>query len=145
MFQKRPAAGLAGGGKEERERWNTIADVAREAAESDATGAGTEFIVSRGDPGVSSASTSTSGGAVLGGVERPVDLLASTPEKLLELVRGWGWHRKDVPIQLDDGSTREWILGKKSIALDQIEFVVVDEADILFSEFLSRTSFKSAD
>lgn len=73
------------------------------------------------------------------GVSRPVDVLIGTPNKLLEMARGRRWDRvegetdKQLAAVLS-GSRKE--TSSKSpepeIGLQSVEWVIVDEADILF-------------
>ncbi|KAF5392843.1 hypothetical protein D9757_001040 [Collybiopsis confluens] len=61
-------------------------------------------------------------------IGRPVDVMVGTPMKLLEMVFGRGWDR-------EDGRK-----GRPEMGLDQVEWVVVDEADVLFDpDFNSQT------
>jgi len=57
----------------------------------------------------------------------PVDVLAGTLMKVLEMVRGRGWDRALTP-SAGYGST--W--SQPGLGLANIEWVVVDEADVLF-------------
>jgi ATP-dependent RNA helicase MRH4, mitochondrial len=67
---------------------------------------------------------------------RPVDILVGTPSKVLEMVRGWGWNMEDkIEDHWDDARkdrARKWIPGPPEAALANVEWVVIDEADILF-------------
>lgn len=51
---------------------------------------------------------------------RPVDVLVGTPMKILEMIHGRGWDRKD--------GRR----GPPEMGLGRVEWVIVDEADVLF-------------
>ncbi|KAH7888443.1 P-loop containing nucleoside triphosphate hydrolase protein [Phlebopus sp. FC_14] len=90
-----------------------------------------EFVISRGNQS-----------------SRPVDLLVGTPMKLLELERGrgWNWEQRareralrintENPAKADGISdTREprkfWV-DEPEMGLENVEWVVVDEADVLF-------------
>ena len=86
----------------------------------------------------------------------PVDILVGTPMKVLEMVHGRGWDRKEVEEEVDDevqagvveeGAAkprrgRDKMVGfgkwrsKPEVGLANIEWVVVDEADVLFGEFI---------
>lgn len=76
------------------------------------------------------------GGKGLGGKERPLDVLVSTPVKALEMVRGWGWDK------VKEGEAQGWEKegkpvkpfkpGKAEMGLERVDCVVVDEADVLF-------------
>ncbi|KAL1940546.1 hypothetical protein VTO73DRAFT_7981 [Trametes versicolor] len=77
-----------------------------------------------------------------GAQNRPVDLLVSTPSKVLELFRGRGWDwevrrfRKDTfSYGGEEGKInipRKYNIGEPQMGLADIEWVVVDEADVLF-------------
>jgi ATP-dependent RNA helicase MRH4 len=86
----------------------------------------------------------------------PVDILVGTPMKVLEMIHGRGWDRKEVEDEGDkevragaeDGRAAkkprrgrdktdgfgEW-RSKPELGLANIEWVVVDEADVLFGGF----------
>lgn len=79
-----------------------------------------------------------------GKVARPVDLLVGTPSKVLELVRGHGW---DWDANKEDNVEDTWdvdergrkirprrafTVGQPSVGLHDVEWVVIDEADVLF-------------
>ncbi|KIK61367.1 hypothetical protein GYMLUDRAFT_42953 [Collybiopsis luxurians FD-317 M1] len=60
---------------------------------------------------------------------RPVDVMVGTPMKMLEMVFGRGWDRED--------NRRK---GRPEMSLGDVEWVVVDEADVLFDpDFNSQT------
>ncbi|KAF8877413.1 P-loop containing nucleoside triphosphate hydrolase protein [Infundibulicybe gibba] len=84
----------------------------------------------------------------------PVDVVVGTPMKLLEMVRGRGWDRKE-----DDGEAedldeaekklrrgRDKMLGfgkwrsQPEMGLANVEWVVVDEADVLFDPDFQETT-----
>ena len=80
----------------------------------------------------------------------PVDLVVGTPMKLLEMVRGRGWDRRELPNEDEHDSEaanklrrgRDKMFGvgqwksKPEMGLANVEWVIVDEADVLFGEFL---------
>jgi ATP-dependent RNA helicase MRH4 len=86
----------------------------------------------------------------------PVDILVGTPMKVLEMVHGRGWDRKEVKedteeeVQIDVAEEevtkprrgRDKMVGfgkwrsKPELGLADIEWVVVDEADVLFGGFI---------
>ena len=89
----------------------------------------------------------------MGKVRHPVDLVVGTPMKLLDMVRGRGWDRGESAEELDEQpdshETRELRTrrrgrdfsptaifgtnrGSSSLDLSKVEWVVVDEADVLF-------------
>ncbi|KAG6819866.1 hypothetical protein H0H93_007851 [Arthromyces matolae] len=86
----------------------------------------------------------------------PVDVLVGTPMKLLEMIRGRGWDRKEVveeDIEEDDEKSgpkprrgRDKMVGfgkwrsKPEIGLANVEWVVVDEADVLFDSDFQETT-----
>lgn len=67
---------------------------------------------------------------------QPVDVLVGTPSKVMEMVRGWGWNREEkIEDQWDDARkdrARNWVPGPPEVGLSKVEWVVIDEADILF-------------
>lgn len=66
----------------------------------------------------------------------PLDIVVGTPMKLLEMVRGRGWNRQEVEDAIEDVEVSRWRqTGKPEMGLANIEWVVVDEADILFGEY----------
>ncbi|PFH48158.1 hypothetical protein AMATHDRAFT_66100 [Amanita thiersii Skay4041] len=77
------------------------------------------------------------------GVIFPVDIVFGTPMKLIDMVRGQGWDREPVDLT---GIVPDWkprtfgITQPPEIDLQNVEWVVVDEADILFdSDFQEAT------
>ncbi|KAG6915195.1 hypothetical protein DXG01_012791 [Tephrocybe rancida] len=86
----------------------------------------------------------------------PVDVVVGTPMKLLEMIRGRGWDRKEfdaeeVPENPDELGPkprrgRDKIVGfgkwrsKPEIGLANVEWVVVDEADVLFDPDFQETT-----
>ena len=81
-----------------------------------------------------------------GGKARPVDLLVGTPNKVLEMVhgRGWDWEEKEKEkmaraasegreVDVKDRTQPFWT-AKPEMGLANVEWVVVDEADILFGD-----------
>jgi len=90
----------------------------------------------------------------------PVDILVGTPMKILEMVHGRGWDRKEVEDEADEevhtGAEeeeaakkprrgRDKMVGfgkwrsKPELGLANVEWVVVDEADVLFGECLRES------
>jgi ATP-dependent RNA helicase MRH4 len=78
----------------------------------------------------------------------PVDVVVGTPMKLLEMVRGRGWDRIDADVAEDDADTklrrgRDKMVGygrwrnPPEMGLANLEWVIVDEADVLFGLFKS--------
>jgi ATP-dependent RNA helicase MRH4 len=76
----------------------------------------------------------------------PVDVVIGTPMKLLEMVRGRGWDREEGEIEQDDvrgklrrGRDKMVGFGKwrntPEMGLANVEWVIVDEADVLFGWF----------
>ena len=80
----------------------------------------------------------------------PVDLVVGTPMKLLEMVRGRGWDRRELQNEegydseaanrLRRGRDKMFGVGqwksKPEMGLANVEWVIVDEADVLFGRFL---------
>ncbi|KAG0705691.1 hypothetical protein DFH29DRAFT_799602, partial [Suillus ampliporus] len=79
---------------------------------------------------------------------RPVDLLVGTPMKVLEMERGRGEEHEDV--KEEDGANKEpprkfWI-DEPEMGLENVQWVVVDEADVLFDpDFQESTRMLLAD
>ncbi|KAJ3755865.1 P-loop containing nucleoside triphosphate hydrolase protein, partial [Lentinula raphanica] len=63
------------------------------------------------------------------GSSRPVDIMVGTPMKFLEMVFGRGWDRPEREPG-ESGSGRR--IGRPEMGLANIEWVIVDEADVLF-------------
>lgn len=78
-------------------------------------------------------------------MSRPVDVFVGTPPKILELVRGRGWNVDDAPFRHNNstgGPSRRGRLpvNESEMGLADVEWVVVDEADILFGKSTSITT-----
>ncbi|KAF9036529.1 hypothetical protein BDP27DRAFT_1348096 [Rhodocollybia butyracea] len=71
-----------------------------------------------------------------GPTTRPVDVLVGTPMKLLEMVFGRGWDREEKDQY--DAKGKRWPRAKPEMGLANIEWVVVDEADVLFDPDFHR-------
>ena len=56
-----------------------------------------------------------------------VDIVVGTPSKVLELIRGRGWDHDP-----EEQPRRKVNLGEPQMGLADVEWVVVDEADVLF-------------
>jgi len=77
-------------------------------------------------------------------MQRAVDLLVSTPSKVLEMVRGRNWDREEPSVE--ETSVPKRYIGKPEMSLENIEWVVVDEADVLFDpDFQEFTRMLLAD
>ncbi|KAH9947382.1 P-loop containing nucleoside triphosphate hydrolase protein [Amylocystis lapponica] len=69
---------------------------------------------------------------------RPLDVVVGTPTKVLEMVKGHGWNHEQPKVEdmweRDPGAPRprKWTVGKPEMGLERVEWVVVDEADVLF-------------
>ncbi|KAI0059885.1 P-loop containing nucleoside triphosphate hydrolase protein [Artomyces pyxidatus] len=73
-----------------------------------------------------------------GGSGHDVDLLVGTPSKILELVRGNGWDRQFE--EDEEERAKSWVVGRPQMGLADVEWVVIDEADILFdADFIEET------
>lgn len=78
--------------------------------------------------------------------QRLLDVLVGTPNKILEMIkgRGWDWEKRvaeRTPV-LDDvpQKTRtKWAPPRPEMGLSRVEWVVVDEADVLFGNSYSLT------
>ncbi|KAF9445256.1 P-loop containing nucleoside triphosphate hydrolase protein [Macrolepiota fuliginosa MF-IS2] len=75
----------------------------------------------------------------------PVDILVGTPVKIMELIRGRGWDRLQGELELDEEGRlpklrrgRDKMPGvgrwkkEPGLGLENVEWVIVDEADVLF-------------
>ncbi|KAL0959100.1 hypothetical protein HGRIS_014398 [Hohenbuehelia grisea] len=73
----------------------------------------------------------------------PVDMIVGTPTKLLEMARGRGWSRQidDAPLPGDkDYNHRRQQVGTPEMGLANVEWVVVDEADVLLDPDFQETT-----
>ncbi|CDO69828.1 hypothetical protein BN946_scf184803.g26 [Trametes cinnabarina] len=85
-----------------------------------------------------------------GAQQRPVDLLVGTPSKILELARGRGWDYEQRDAEHaregDRMPRRRITVGEPEMGLADVEWVVVDEADVLFDpDFQEATRMILAD
>jgi ATP-dependent RNA helicase MRH4 len=62
------------------------------------------------------------------GMGHSVDVLVGTPSRMLEMARGTGWNKV---LAESDGARRK----KPEVSLSDVEWVIVDEADVLFGTF----------
>ncbi|KAI0298761.1 P-loop containing nucleoside triphosphate hydrolase protein [Multifurca ochricompacta] len=68
----------------------------------------------------------------------PVDMLVGTPAKLLEMARGNGWNKEFT--EGEEARRKKWVIGRPEVRLSDVEWVVVDEADVLFDpDFIDQT------
>ncbi|PIL30045.1 transporter [Ganoderma sinense ZZ0214-1] len=68
------------------------------------------------------------------GQSHAVDVVVGTPAKVLELMRGRGWDhdaRESADKREDSRSRRKMTVGEPQMGLGNVEWVVVDEADVL--------------
>ncbi|KAI9437273.1 P-loop containing nucleoside triphosphate hydrolase protein [Lactarius indigo] len=73
-----------------------------------------------------------------GGAGHVVDVLVGTPSKLLEMARGNGWNKEFA--EGEEARRRKWVVGRPEVSLSDVEWVVVDEADVLFDpDFIDQT------
>ncbi|KAF5376083.1 hypothetical protein D9615_007737 [Tricholomella constricta] len=87
----------------------------------------------------------------------PVDVVVGTPMKLLEMVKGRGWDRKEMDVEPDVNELDSEHIGKPrrgrdkmigfgkwrsqpEMGLANVEWVVVDEADVLFDPDFQETT-----
>ncbi|KAF8623593.1 hypothetical protein AX15_006234 [Amanita polypyramis BW_CC] len=78
----------------------------------------------------------------------PVDMVVGTPMKLLEMARGRGWDREEIEEGSDvmEGNRQQFQKAKPEMGLADVEWVVVDEADVLFDpDFQEYTRMLLAD
>jgi len=89
-----------------------------------------------------------------GGSTRPVDVLVGTPNRLLEMIHGRGWDREQdvkaeevIPDLSKDRVRRApWRPSEPEMGLQNVEWVIVDEADVLFDpDFQEHTRKLLAD
>ncbi|KAH7097084.1 P-loop containing nucleoside triphosphate hydrolase protein [Auriculariales sp. MPI-PUGE-AT-0066] len=64
---------------------------------------------------------------------RAADVFTATPARILELVRGNGWEKSGQMVDQDQYGRggRRWEVGPPEMGLENVEWVVVDEADVL--------------
>jgi ATP-dependent RNA helicase MRH4 len=67
------------------------------------------------------------------GTGHAVDVLVGTPSKLLEMARGNGWDKEFA--EGEEARQRKWVVGRPEFGLSDVEWVVVDEADVLFGAY----------
>ncbi len=65
-----------------------------------------------------------------------VDVVVGTPAKIMELMHGRGWDHDADEENTDKRSRRKVTVGEPQMGLGNIEWVVVDEADVLLGKFL---------
>lgn len=72
---------------------------------------------------------------------KQVDVLVGTPSKVLEMVRGhgWNWDKAKSNEEIADFDaegrkirSRKFVVGEPEVGLHRVEWVIVDEADVLF-------------
>lgn len=63
---------------------------------------------------------------------RAIDVLVGTPSKVLEMVNGHGWNFDKAKANGEEARARKFVVGEPEVGLHRIEWVVVDEADVLF-------------
>ncbi len=73
-----------------------------------------------------------------GGTGHAVDVLVGTPSKLLEMARGNGWDKEFA--EGEEARRRNWVVGRPEVSLSDVEWVVVDEADVLFGAHVHNHS-----
>lgn len=59
-----------------------------------------------------------------------LDVLVGTPSKLLSMARGSGWDKEST--EDEEARQKKWVVGRPEVTLSEIEWVIVDEADVLF-------------
>ena len=68
-----------------------------------------------------------------------LDVLVGTPSKLLGMARGNGWDKEFT--EGEEVRQKKWSVGRPEVTLSEVEWVIVDEADVLFgarsSKFIS--------
>ncbi|KAJ3852525.1 P-loop containing nucleoside triphosphate hydrolase protein [Lentinula lateritia] len=71
-------------------------------------------------------------GSSTSGFTRPVDVMVGTPMKFLEMIFGRGWDRADAGDANNGHANTRRSIGKPEMGLSNIEWVIIDEADVLF-------------
>lgn len=81
---------------------------------------------------------------------RPIDVLVGTPNKVMEMVRGHGWdwdarkeneaHAREAQEKGIQNTRKPFVVGEPEVDLHRVEWVVVDEADVLFGEYRTYAS-----
>lgn len=68
--------------------------------------------------------------------QRPVDVLVGTTSKVLEMVRGHGWNWSKVLESSSESNKKhgKFVIGEPEVGLERVEWVIVDEADVLFGK-----------
>ncbi|EKM60336.1 uncharacterized protein PHACADRAFT_246197 [Phanerochaete carnosa HHB-10118-sp] len=95
------------------------------------------------------------GDGAIGSKAKQVDVLVGTPSKVLEMFRGHGWNW-DLAKPVDETAdfdpegrkirSRKFVVGEPEVGLHRVEWVVVDEADVLFDpDFEESTRMLLAD
>jgi len=69
------------------------------------------------------------------GTGHDLDVLVGTPASILRMARGSRWNKK--LSGNEEARRKKWTVGRPEIGLSEIEWVVVDEADILFGTCLA--------
>ncbi|KZT08869.1 P-loop containing nucleoside triphosphate hydrolase protein [Laetiporus sulphureus 93-53] len=72
--------------------------------------------------------------------DHAVDIVVGTPSKILEMVKGRGWDHQvtleqEPNVWEGEGKRRLSTVGKPEMSLESIEWVVIDEADVLFGQY----------
>jgi ATP-dependent RNA helicase MRH4 len=65
-----------------------------------------------------------------------LDVLVATPRKLLSIARGNGWDKKFT--EDEEARRKKWVVGRPEVTLSDVEWVIVDEADVLFGAHSSK-------
>jgi ATP-dependent RNA helicase MRH4, mitochondrial len=69
-----------------------------------------------------------------------LDVLVGTPSKLLSMARGSGWDKEFA--EDEEARRKKWVVGRPEVALSEVEWVIVDEADVLFGAYSSKLSIE---
>jgi len=65
-----------------------------------------------------------------------LDVLVGTPSKLLSMARGNGWNKEFN--EDEEARRKKWVVGRPEVTLSEVEWVIVDEADVLFGACSSK-------
>ena len=73
------------------------------------------------------------------GTAYALDVLVGTPRKLLSMARGNGWDKKFT--EDEEERRKKWVVDRPEVTLSEVEWVIVDEADVLFGMHSSKSIY----
>ena len=65
-----------------------------------------------------------------------LDVLVGTPRNLLSMARGNGWDKQFT--KDEEARRKDWVVGRPEVTLSEVEWVIIDEADVLFGARSSK-------